>query len=317
MNHKIVIDCDIPFIEGVFEPFFSEVLYLKGTDINAENLSDADALVTRTRTKCNGELLKGSAVKVIATATIGLDHIDEAYCKEQAIEVFSAQGCNARAVMQWVFSSIEVLQLRGLVSKDFTLGIVGVGNVGREVELMAKEKGIKTLLCDPPRQQREGSCNFVSLDELLAKSDVVTTHVSLDSTTRGMINADFLKKMQRGAVLLNASRGEVHLEEDLLLCDTLIYALDVWCDEPNINGKLLAKAAIATPHIAGYSRRGKARATIMCVQQLAEFFSIEQLKSWGEHLDFPLEKPLGCDVLQYDNLLRKSPADFEKQRTFR
>ncbi|MFI3287651.1 MAG: 4-phosphoerythronate dehydrogenase [Rikenellaceae bacterium] len=317
MNSKIVIDSDIPFIEGVFEPYFSEVLYLKGMDICAENLSDADALVTRTRTKCTGELLKGSAVKAIATATIGLDHIDDTFCKEQGIEVFSAQGCNARAVMQWVFSSIEVLQLRGLVSKDFTLGIVGVGNVGCEVEGVAKEKGIKTLLCDPPRQQREGSCDFVSLDELLAQSDVVTTHVSLDSTTRGMINDDFLKKMQKGAVLLNASRGEVHLEEDLLLCDSVVYALDVWCSEPNINRELLAKAAIATPHIAGYSMRGKARATIMCVQQLAEFFSIEELKNWGEHLDFPLEETLGCDVLHYDNLLRKSPEDFENQRTFR
>lgn len=317
MNNKIVIDSDIPFIRDVFEPYFGEVEYIKGTEISATYVADADALITRTRTRCNENLLRNSSVKAIATATIGLDHIDQNYCEAKDIKVFSAQGCNARAVMQWVFSSIEVLKNRGKISENFTLGIVGVGNVGSEVLAEAKRQGIKTLLCDPPRQSKEGGAEFCDLDTLLKNSDVVTTHTWLDSSTRGMVNADFLATMQEGSVLMNASRGEVHCDEALLENKNISYAIDVWNGEPNISRELLDRAEIATPHIAGYSMRGKARATTMCVQQLADFFGIEELKSWGSHLDFPMEEALGCDVVLYDNSLRTESENFEKLRTFR
>lgn len=309
---RIVIDSDIPFIRGVFEPYFT-VEYLKGTEINRSAVADAAALITRTRTQCNSELLNGSTIKAIATATIGLDHIDQDYCRENDIEVFSAQGCNARAVGQWVFSAIRELD----ISKPYVLGIVGVGNVGREVEKFAREMGVEVVLCDPPRAEYEGADGFSSLEELLQRADVVTVHVPLTSSTRGMINSNFLALAKKDAVVMNASRGEVLCDEAALSDSSRVFVIDVWNNEPEINLALLEKTALATPHVAGYSSRGKARATTMCVNQLAEYFGIEELKEWDCAKDYALEDAFGMDIRSYDRALRSCPSDFEKLRTIR
>ena len=105
---KIIVDKDIPFITGVFEPY-AEVVYLPGKEISKEVATDANALVIRTRTKCNAELLEGTSVKMIATATIGMDHIDLDYCQKAGISVANAAGCNADGVMQYVYTSLYAL----------------------------------------------------------------------------------------------------------------------------------------------------------------------------------------------------------------
>ena len=164
---KIVIDDAIPFIQGVFEPY-AEVVYKGGRDISKEDLIDASALVTRTRTRCDAALLDGTAVKFIATATIGTDHIDHEYCDRRGIVVRNAAGCNAGGVMNYVFSALYGVASRKAIRLDGTkLGIVGVGNVGRRVDMVAGYLGFKVLKNDPPRMAVEGPEGFCPLEYLL------------------------------------------------------------------------------------------------------------------------------------------------------
>ena len=180
---KVVVDDAIPFISGVLEPY-ADVVYKGGRDICREDLLDAQALIIRTRTKCDADLLEGTSVKFIATATIGTDHIDHDYCDKAGIVVRNAAGCNAGGVMNYVISALYGVASRKAIRLDGNiLGIVGVGNVGKRVERVAGYLGFKVLKNDPPRAAAEGPEGFCDLDYLLANSDVVTMHVPLDSTT--------------------------------------------------------------------------------------------------------------------------------------
>ena len=192
---KIICDNKIPFLRGVLEPF-AQVVYLPGKETTPEVVRDADALITRTRTKCNEALLKGSQVQVIATATIGFDHIDTAWCDRNGIFWENAPGCNSGSVQQYIASVLVTLARKyGFRLADKTLGVVGVGHVGRKVARIASLLGMKVLLNDPPRARKEGSEGFVGLDELLQKANIVTLHVPLDDSTRAMADADFFGKM--------------------------------------------------------------------------------------------------------------------------
>ena len=203
---KIVADEAIPFLKGVFEPY-AEVVYRPGIKICRADLMDADALIIRTRTRCDENLLEGTRVRFIATATIGDDHIDFPYCDSRGIIVRNAPGCNAGGVTEYVFSALFGLASRRAISlQGATLGIVGVGHVGSMVERMGLALGFKVLKCDPPRAEAEGSYGFCDLDTLLAESNIVTLHVPLDETTRGMADRDFFAKMRPGAFFINAAR---------------------------------------------------------------------------------------------------------------
>lgn len=309
MKHKIVIDSDIPYIRGVLEPYFS-VEYLSGCAITRSAVCDASALVIRTRTKCTAELLEGSKVEAIATATIGTDHIDSNYCAENNIELYSAKGCNSRAVVQWLFSAIKTLQQQQLLGQDYTLGIIGVGDIGGKVAAIAEEMGIKTLLCDPIKGE------YVEKEEIFRRCDVITLHVNLNSTSIGMVNSELLSLLSEKSILINSSRGEVIVEEEALNCKARLI-LDVWRGEPNINRALLERCTLSTPHIAGYSARGKARATSMSVQHIAHHFGIEELYNWDISSEFELEDIYGCDITAYNEALRNNPQNFEKLRTIR
>ncbi len=284
---KIIIDSAIPYIKGIFEPY-AEVVYRPGDGFTQEDVAQANMLIIRTRTKCNAELLEGSKVRLIATATIGFDHIDLGYCARRGIEVVTAQGCNAAGVLQWVAAALALLSKEeGWLPHERTLGIVGVGNVGSLVERYAREWGFKVLCCDPPRKEREGG-DFISIEELLVKSDIVTLHTPLDATTHHMICHDTLALMRPDATLINASRGEVAQSEALLDAPQKLI-LDVWENEPNINRQLLAKARIATPHIAGYSKQGKANAASAVVRAAAKHFSLP-LNDWYPKEVNPVER---------------------------
>ena len=241
---KVVIDSAIPYIAGVLEPY-AEVVYRAGEQFSSSDVKDADALIIRTRTRCDEALLEGSSVKLIATATIGFDHIDLQYCASPGIEVVTAAGCNAAGVLQWVAATLALLARTQCWQPDqMRLGIVGVGNVGSLVERYARRWGFEVICCDPPRQEREGG-DFVAMEELLPQADIVTLHTPLDDTTRGMINPQTLALMKPSATLINASRGEVAQTEALLSAEQTL-CLDVWEREPNINRELLAKAFVAT-----------------------------------------------------------------------
>ena len=331
---KVVADMDIPFLEGVFEPY-GEVIYKKGIDIVKEDVMDADALLVRTRTQCDAALLEGSKVKVVASATIGTDHIDKEYCSSHGIEVANASGCNAGGVMQYVFSAVYGIAARkGIKLDDVTFGVVGVGNVGRLVADMAESLGFKVMRCDPPRAEKEGPEGFCTIEELLEHSQVVTLHVPLDETTRGMANDNFFTLMLPGTIFINAARGEVVNEAALMAALPKLGAvvIDTWNNEPNVNEELLELVDIATPHIAGYSYQGKVNGTRMAVKAVAECLGIEALKDFSPDDSEEDRQPVRLDlrgrthgeiaaVLQYnypiftdDFRFRMEPHKFEKLR---
>ncbi len=265
---RILIESLIPFIRGLAEQAGHTVEYLEPEEFTPERVRDADALIIRTRTKCDARLLDGSQVKKIATATIGTDHIDLEYCNARGIEVFNAPGCNAPGVAQYVLSVINSLR-----PECHCLGIVGVGHVGSIVDRWARANGIHTLLCDPPRALREGPEQFVSLEEIARRCDVITFHVPLDSSTRHMIDARFLSSVAPDCLIINAARGSV-ADTEALLGASQPLAVDCWEGEPQINRQLLEKAAVATPHIAGYSLEGKQRATAMALKAIDPLIDI-------------------------------------------
>ncbi len=274
---KIIADKAIPFLEEVFRPF-AEVVRMEGSQISAADVRDADALIVRTRTKCDAALLDGSAVRFIATATIGFDHIDLDYCRRHGIATATAAGCNARGVLQWVAATLVALSERfGFAPHERTLGIVGVGNVGRLVKEYAESWGFRVLCCDPPREERE-HLGFLPFDEVLRQADILTLHVPLDASTHHLLNARSLAEMRDGAIVINASRGEV-IDTQALLDSGFDCAIDVWEHEPDIDRRLLGKALVATPHIAGYSLQGKANATAMAVEAVARHFGLP-LEGW-------------------------------------
>lgn len=274
---KIVVDNKIPFIKGVLEPY-AEVVYLPGKETGPEVVKDADAIITRTRTACNEALLKGSAVKVIATATIGFDHIDTAWVEANGIWWTNAPGCNSWSVKQYVSSVlVSLAKKHGLKLEDLTLGVVGVGNVGSKVAVAAKALGMKVLLNDPPRARKEGPDGFVDLDEIVAKSDIVTLHVPLErggeDPTWHLFDAARMAAMRRNQILINSSRGPVvdnaALKQTLKAGGLKGAVLDVWEGEPELDPELVSLLDYSTPHIAGYSSDGKANGTMMSVRAVA------------------------------------------------
>lgn len=332
---KIVIDDKIPFLRGVLEPH-AEVLYQPGGQISREHLRGADCLIVRTRTRCDQKLLEGTGVKFIGTATIGFDHIDTKWCEENGITWTNAPGCNSGAVAQYITAALhEMADRLGFDLKDKTLGIIGVGHVGKKVEMIARELGMKVILNDPPRERDEGPSAFTDLRTLLSNSDIITIHVPLNregqDKTYQMIGREFLETLKPGAILINSSRGEILSEEVVLKWMTECLSnsgsslvtrhsslvLDVWPNEPEINQDLLGLTSIATPHIAGYSVEGKYNATKMMVEAVSQHFqliasvlplSLEgiEVKSTGQLAPY--------DIMADDRRLRKSPKTFEQQR---
>ena len=252
-----------------------EVMYVPGKDISPEIINDADALVVRTRTRCDESLLKNSKVKLLTTATIGTDHIDIPWCEKHGITVKSAPGCNAPGVAQYVFSSIF---RTGFNPNKDILGIIGFGNVGSKVAEWAHEMNIRTLISDAPREsQGLKDIEYLPMEEVLRQADAVTLHVPLtyegNFPTFHMIGQKELGFMKPGSILVNSSRGGVVDEKSLkpmLKSGKLKAILDVWENEPQIDEELAEMVSIATPHIAGYSSEGKKRATRMVLEALNE-----------------------------------------------
>ena len=339
---KIVCDNKIPFLRGVFEPY-AEVVYLPGGETTPAVVHDADAVVTRTRTRCDAALLAGSAVRVVATATIGYDHIDTAWCEAHGILWRNAPGCNSRSVQQYVGAALCVLARRhGLRLEGMTLGVVGVGNVGSKVAQTAAAFGMRVLLCDPPRARREGPDGFVSLDEIISRSDIVTLHVPLsragEDATWHLFDAARLAAMRPDQILINSSRGPVvdnaALKAALAAKALRCAVLDVWEGEPAPDRGLLDLVDVATPHIAGYSADGKAAGTAAAVQTVAARLGLP-LTDWrpagipapaqplsfaldaaGKSLQEALSEALlyTYDILADDCALRAHPDRFEQLR---
>ena len=279
---RIIADNKIPFLKGALEEV-ADIEYLPGGKINNDSVKSADAMIIRTRTRCDEELLKDSKVSFIASATIGYDHIDTDYCESQGIKWTNAPGCNSSSVEQYVTSALLTFAEKyNFRLKDRVIGIVGVGNVGRKVSRVANSLGMKVLHNDQKKKKNEGSYGFYSLDEIKDMSDIITFHVPLNTRgeyrTLDMVDRNFLTSLKNEAIIINTSRGEI-LDENALkqglssgkIKDAII---DVWRNEPLIDPELVNKCGIATSHIAGYSVDGKAKGAEMSVRAVSDFFGL-------------------------------------------
>ena len=323
---RIIVDSHIPHIQGLIEPR-ADVLYLEPSDITRDAVKDADALIVRTRTRCDAALLDGSRVRFIGSATIGTDHIDLDYCSHNGITVRNAPGCNAPAVAQWVFCAIAAwMRHHGIsIPEDLTLGIVGVGHIGSIVARGARQLGFTVLLNDPPREKRDGSFDdiFSPLEELQRRCDIITFHTPLTRDgqwpTWHLCDQAFLESLTRCRLILNAARGPIADNAALLDWHGDI-ALDCWENEPNISHDLLEKAIVSTPHIAGYSLQGKQRGTAMMLKALNEHYGwdipvpVIDAPATGA-AQVTLDALAGSyDILADTARLKSTPANFESQR---
>ena len=290
MKPKIIIDANIPYIRGTFDKV-AEVKYLTAKEITPAKVKSADALIIRTRTLCNADLLDSSNVKFIATATIGTDHIDTDYCDAHNIAWTNAPGCNAESVAQWVGSVLAVWSNKHNCSlSGKTIGIVGHGHVGKCVERLARLLGMNVLLNDPPLAINTPE-QYVDLQTIVRQCDIITFHTPLTRTgqfaTYHLFNAQCIMHNAQlpnnsPRLIINAARGGIIDEKALLNTLSTLnsqlstdIAIDCWEGEPETNPELREKVLIATPHIAGYSADGKFNASQQVIKAVADFFNIQ------------------------------------------
>lgn len=315
-----------------------EVTLLPEADIDRAAVAGADALIVRSKTKLNRDLLEGSGVRFAATATAGTDHVDTAWLAGAGIAFYAAAGCNAPSVGQYL--SAALLHLAEKYDMDLagkTLGIVGHGQVGRQVEAKAQALGMRVLLNDPPRFDETGDGRYLHLKELVPACDVLTLHVPLTDTgphpTRAMVSEEYLRLLKPGAFLVNTCRGEVvppdgiaHTLRDGVLQGAV---LDVWDPEPQVPSFLLDLVDVGTAHIAGHSFEGKFNGTRMCYEAACTFFGLAACFDAGPLAPVACAEPLtltpapaalaeavraSYDILQDDHLLRESMATDEAER---
>ncbi len=322
---KIVVERNVPFIADALRKAGVTVTELAAGEIDRAAMADADALVTRTRTRCDASLLEGSRCTLVASATIGLDHVDCEWCRNAGIEVANAPGCNAPGVAQYVISTL--VAAFGPELSGRTLGVVGVGHVGSIVARWARQAGMEVLECDPPRQKAEGG-DFTDLATVAARADAITFHVPMthegEDATWHLADERFFSLLQKKPLIINTARGAVIDNKALLkaLDSGLVgkAAIDCWEGEPEISLELLHKAFVATPHIAGYTRSGKARASQIALEAICRHFGLS-----GLSIDEPVA-PYAPDDLttqeiaeSYDPIadsepLRRDPGAFETLR---
>jgi erythronate-4-phosphate dehydrogenase len=283
---RIVSDRNIPFVEHAFADL-GQVTTLPAAELDASAVRDADMLLCRTTIKVGPALLDGSRVRFVATATIGTDHLDLAYLRERGITWASAPGSNADSVALWFACALaHVCERERLDLGSLRVGVVGVGHVGRRIAALARALGVTPLLCDPPRARTEGATGFVPLETVLAEADVVSLHVPLTEEgpdrTRGLLDEHGLARLRRGALVVNACRGEV--VDGAALADAIDggrvrAVLDVFPGEPSPDPALVRRALLVTPHVAGHSLDGKVNGTDAIYRAACAFLGREPTTS--------------------------------------
>lgn len=310
---RLVIDDKIPFIREAAARL-GECKFLPGAAISADDVRDADVLITRTRTQVNRALLEGSKVQLVVTATIGHDHIDKDYLAQKGIAWHNCPGCNAHSVAQYVRNSLWIAAAQGCFdeksptstpnlgsdaqtpkhnfnsSESFasssaqrcanlsglTVGLVGVGHVGGAVAEILEAEGCRVLRCDPPKGEPH------TLSDLAREADVISLHTPLTrdgaNATYHLADRTFFENLCRCRVFINAARGEcadtAAVEWALSTGKIRAAVIDTWENEPHPAPSLLRSALIATPHVAGYSADGKANGTRMSLEAVARHFGL-------------------------------------------
>ncbi len=276
---KILADENIAFASEAFSKF-GDVTLMNGRKINNASLKHCDILIVRSITKVDENLLNGTRVKFVGTATIGTDHIDFEYLKENNISFADAKGCNSHAVAEYVFTALlKTAVEKNIELKDKVMGVVGVGNIGSKIVKLSKALGMKILMNDPPLKRLTKNNDFVPLEQIY-DADIITLHVPLNlkgiDRTVHLFDSNNLNKLKGNTILINASRGQVidnFALNKIILQKNLTGILDVWENEPNINLELLQKVFIGTSHIAGYSLEGKVNGTVMMANAITKFLN--------------------------------------------
>ncbi len=278
---KIVADANIPFVRECFSSVGS-VEILSGRDITPGVLADAEALLVRSITPVNRELLAGTGVRFVGTATIGFDHVDLAYLEQNGIGFTSAPGSNANSAAEYVLAALlEIGRRHQLRLEGKSIGVIGVGNVGSRVAAKCEALGMRVLRNDPPLQRQTGDPKYVPLEALYG-CDFLTIHTPLTrdgvDKTHHLADAGFFSSLKPGAAFLNAARGAIvdspALKAAVRSGHLRAVVLDVWEGEPRIDTELLEMVDLGTPHIAGYSFDGKVAGMIMIYRALCTHFGL-------------------------------------------
>jgi len=287
---NLIIDENIVFAREAFSHFGNAIL-VDGRSLTNKIVKDADALIVRSITRVDEELLNKSKVRFVGTATIGTDHVDLDYLRRKKIIFTDARGCNADSVAEYVFTALlKIASEKNISPREKTIGVIGIGNIGSRVVKLAESLGMKVLKNDPPLERKGIGNNYVNLYEIL-KADIITLHVPLSfegvDKTFHLLNENNLQEIKKDTIVINTSRGAV-IDNTSLLNETIRknfhLILDVWEDEPLININLLAKAKIASAHIAGYSFEGKINGTKMIYDALCRFTNTKP--EWTPELPF-------------------------------
>lgn len=330
MKPCVVIESHIPHVPDELQEYFN-VKRVTPEKITPNIVNDADALIVRTRTRCDSSLLGSSCAEFVATATIGTDHLDLRWLADNNITAVSAPGCNAPAVAQYVYASLlrhPALKGSGLQGK--TIAVVGVGHVGSIVARWGHSLGMRVLTVDPPRARKGDDGEWVSLRQAVKEADIVTFHTPLsrsgEDKTLDLCSAELMTQMKPGAIIINAARGKI-VDETALIHNVesghlAAPIIDCWTSEPTPRQRLLDLAAVATPHIAGYSWEGKLRATIVCLNALCDHFHkprlafppLADVEGAGRENPTVDEITASYNPLNDTETLRANPSAFESLR---
>lgn len=304
---KIVCASNMPYALEAFGTL-GDAVVIEGRSITADHLLDAHILATRSTTRIDADLLDGSAVRFVGTATIGTDHMDIGYLEAAGIRWCYSPGCNANSVSEYVTAALLCLANRhGFTLAGKTIGVVGVGNVGSLVVRKAEVLGLTVLQNDPPRERDEPPDRhppFVSLDQVVSESDIVTFHVPLTDNgpdpTYHMAGAQLFGSLKPGCIYLNCARGAVNDTDALLAAmdgrHVAHAVIDTWEPEPAYRYELLRRADIATPHIAGHSFEGKVGGTEMVYREACAFLGRKPEWSPEELLPEPIVPHIEIDA---------------------
>jgi len=313
----------MPFAMEAFSTL-GETRILEGRNIKAADVRETQILALRSTTKVNRELLEGSQVRFVGTATIGTDHLDIPYFDKAGIKWCFAPGCNANSVSEYIAAALLYLACKhGITLEGKAIGVIGVGNVGRRVVQKARALGMRVLMNDPPRERAEKSGQwgvgsgqkeddgnaFVSLEKVLAEADIITMHVPLTKDgpdkTFHLADATFFARAKKGLILLNAARGPVVDSPALISAlDTgwvSHVVLDTWEEEPHYRMDLVPRVDIATPHIAGHSFEGKMMGTVMVYREVCKFLGVPAVWSHEPLMPPPLVPEVRVDATGRDD----------------
>ena len=275
---KIAVDKGIKSFEKIITSIngFNEIEfeYLETQEITNDKLKDTEALFIRSTTSVDKALLKNTKIKIVGSATAGIDHLDTKYLNTKDIKWFCAEGSNSLSVVNYVMSAICYLMSENLFNIDDSVGIVGYGNIGKKLKFVLDTFSITNSVYDPFLDH-----DFLSNINTIKECDLISFHVPLTHKTLfptfKLVDQAFIDDISN-KTLINTSRGGIVDEQSLLKSSKVNYISDVWINEPTPSREIIDYSLLSTPHIAGHSFNGKLNGTLYLIKRLQEFLDIDK-----------------------------------------